>query len=47
MQWSEADRSGATEHILHTFFVDRCRANLHVLLVMEQQEQVGGGGVCG
>ena len=25
--------------MLHQFFMERCRANIHVLLVMEQQEQ--------
>ncbi len=37
--WNEADRTGATDNILHQFFIERCRANVHVLLVMEQHEQ--------
>ena len=32
--------TGTVETMLQKFFLDRCRANMHVLLVMEHQEQV-------
>lgn len=38
VQWSETDRTGASDNVLQEFFVDRCRANLHVLLLLESND---------
>lgn len=37
--WSDTDRTGSAEHVLYQYFIDRCRSNIHILLVLESQEQ--------
>ena len=35
LTWSDLDRTGATEALLRSFFVSRCLANLHVVMLLE------------
>ncbi|MEW5313637.1 MAG: hypothetical protein WDW38_005189 [Sanguina aurantia] len=38
LRWNEHDRSGASDTVLRRLFVDRCRANLHIIMVLEYDE---------
>lgn len=35
LTWTEGDRTGAADSMLRQFFIDRCLANVHVVMVLE------------